>query len=161
MEMKILKVMKDVKFVGITNSLEFQWVEKILKPNDELFEKVNCRESVCLDSIDEPDAEKVLKKHLEPLIGLTVIAQAEEIGRLNDIINSMSGEVRGHKADKAILTNDNMILAQDRLILQTQRDALQEEKKENLKTLEAQKSEKDVLQKRLDSLEKVSSVKVK
>ena len=139
--MKEIYILKDVKLLGISNSLEIQWSKHVLEDNDELFEKVNVRGSICLDKPQNLDAEEHLKKQMKDLIPALVFEQQKEIGRLNDVINAMSGEVRTHKKDKkqkdeiisilaverTNLENDKLDLATKKMILETEKLNLKEE----------------------------------
>lgn len=139
--MKEIWAIKDVKFLGILNTLEIQWSKKIVEDNDILLEKTNVRGTICLDKPENPDAEEHLKKQLKDFIPALVIEQAKEIGRLNDVINAMSGEVRTHKKDKkekdeiisilaverTNLENDKLDLATKKMILETEKLNLKEE----------------------------------
>lgn len=127
--MKDLWVLKDVKYLGISNTIEYQWIKHRLEDNDELFEKVNVRGSICLDKPQNLDAEEHLKKQLEGLIPALVFEQQKEIGRLNDVINAMSGEVRTHKKDKKEKDEKITKLATEKLVLETEKLNLLEENK--------------------------------
>jgi len=138
---KEIMVIKDVKFLGLENSIEYQWIKHLLDDNDKVFEKVNVRGSICLDKPQNLDAEEHLKKQMEGLIPALVFEQQKEIGRLNDVINAMSGEVRTHKKDKkqkdeiisilaverTNLENDKLDLATKKMILETEKLNLKEE----------------------------------
>lgn len=127
--MKDLWVLKDVKYLGISNTIEYQWIKHRLEDNDELFEKVNVRGSICLDKPQNLDAEEHLKKQMEVLIPALVFEQQKEIGRLNDVINAMSGEVRTHKKDKKEKDEKITKLATEKLVLETEKLNLLEENK--------------------------------
>lgn len=141
MNYKEVWVLKDVRFLGLENSLEIQWVKHVLNENDSLFKKANVRSSISLDKPDTLDAEKHLKEQLKNFGLDLALEQAKEIGRLNDVINAMSGEVRTHKKDKkqkdeiisilaverTNLENDKLDLATKKMILETEKLNLKEE----------------------------------
>lgn len=163
--MKEIYALKDVKFLGLENSIEYQWIKHRLEDNDEIFDKVNVRGSICLDLPDNSEEEKTLieelkkqdlnpdeylnaenqikeklkkqkldaedhiKKQMEGLIPALVFEQQKEIGRLNDVINAMSGEVRTHKKDKKEKDEKITKLATEKLVLETEKLNLLEENK--------------------------------
>lgn len=81
-------VIKDVKFLGISQSLEIQWSKRWVDENDKIFEKINERSTIMLDGIEGSDASERLKKFIPEL----VLAQAKEIGDLQAQINAISKE---------------------------------------------------------------------
>lgn len=127
--MKEIYALKDVKFLGLENSIEYQWIKHLLDDNDKVFEKVNVRGSICLDKPQNLDAEDHIKKQMEGLIPALVFEQQKEIGRLNDVINAMSGEVRTHKKDKKEKDEKITKLATEKLVLETEKLNLLEENK--------------------------------
>ena len=63
--MKEIYILKDVKYLGISNAIEYQWIKHRLEDNDEIFDKVNVRGSICLDLPDNSEEEKTLIEELK------------------------------------------------------------------------------------------------
>lgn len=115
---KPIYVIKDVKLLGIEGALQIQGVKVYKDENDKIFEKINHRITVSLENISDKDAEKKIKD----LIGEICLAQAKEIGELNERINAMSKEcaykvsVAQKESSEKMILQTELLNAKDALI---------------------------------------------
>lgn len=86
--LKTIYVIKDVKFIGISQSLEIQWSKRLVDENDEIFQKINERSTIMIDGIEGSDASERLKQFIPELN----LALAKENGELQAQINAISKE---------------------------------------------------------------------
>lgn len=81
-------IIKDVKFLGLSQSLEIQWSKRWIDESEMLVEKGIQREAIMLDGIEGSDASERLKKFIPELN----LALAKENGELQAQINAISKE---------------------------------------------------------------------
>lgn len=86
--LKTIYVIKDVKFIGISQSLEIQWSKRLVDENDEIIQKINEKSTIMIDGIEGSDASERLKKFIPELN----LALAKENGELQAQINAISKE---------------------------------------------------------------------
>lgn len=111
---KAIIVIKDVRFLGHCNAIEYQFIKKYVDDNGDL-KKENSRGVIMLDGVEGSDATEQLSK----LVPFIVLEQAKTIGELNERINAMSKEC-AQKVD--IATKESS----EKMIVKTENQSLKE-----------------------------------
>lgn len=108
---KEIMVIKDCKFVGLSNTLEIQWSKRLIDENDEILDKENVRGTIDLEMAQKEgsDASEMLLKFM-PELNLAIL---KENGELQAQINAISKEC----AQKVSIAQKE---SSEKMILQTE-----------------------------------------